>query len=105
MILPVTGLATYFAALYEIGHIVGRGRSKPPLECEANAWVYAIRTANWPPTVVVRELIKDALGSYGGTIPFRKDGTFSSRSPSGRPTASPVLVTAADRALDAEAQR
>lgn len=73
----VTNVDTYYLALHEIGHVVGRGRSKPILEREANAWAYAIETAKWPPTEEVREMIKTYLGSYGGYIRVKKDGTIA----------------------------
>ena len=63
---PVTDLVSYYLALHEFGHIVGRGRSRPLLEAEANAWVYAFETAKWPPTATVREFVAVALDSYTG---------------------------------------
>ena len=58
-------LPSYYLALHELGHIVGRGRSKPLLEREANAWVYAIETAKWPLTDDVRATISSVLQSHG----------------------------------------
>ena len=37
---PIRGQVSYFIALHEIGHLVGRGRSAPRLESEANAWLW-----------------------------------------------------------------
>jgi hypothetical protein len=71
---PVVDLVAYYTALHELGHVVGKGRSKPKLEAEANAWVYAIRTARWPLTDEVRNSIRDALRSYGGGVPILKSG-------------------------------
>lgn len=34
---PVRSVVTYAVALHEIGHVIGRGRSKPRLEAEGNA--------------------------------------------------------------------
>jgi hypothetical protein len=61
---PVVDLVGYCSALHEIGHIVGRGRSAPKVEAEANAWVYAIETAQWPLDDAVRNEIETALRSY-----------------------------------------
>lgn len=61
---PVTDMSTYFAALHELGHCVGRGRWKPQLEREANAWVWALKTALCPATSGVMEEIRDCLQGY-----------------------------------------
>lgn len=61
---PVKGVTTYFVALHEIGHIVGRGRSARKLEVEANAWAWALSHAVRPPTVRVCNSIGEALRSY-----------------------------------------
>lgn len=44
-IAPVQSIVTYAVALHELGHCLGRGRTAPRLECEANAWAWAIRNA------------------------------------------------------------
>jgi hypothetical protein len=61
---PVKGVSTYFAALHELGHIVGPGRSARKLEAEANAWVWALGVALRPPTDAVRRRIAQCLTSY-----------------------------------------
>lgn len=61
---PVRGVSTYYVALHEIGHIVGRGRSAPKLEQEANAWQWAIEHAALKPTPGVRKMIRRCLRSY-----------------------------------------
>lgn len=61
---PVTGVVSYYVALHEIAHCVGRGRSAPKLECEANAWQWAIDNAIVPPTPAVRKGIARRLRSY-----------------------------------------
>lgn len=60
----VTGIVSYYAALHEIGHIVGKGRSARKLEREANAWAYAIEVAIVKPTRSVEHHIARALRSY-----------------------------------------
>ena len=42
---PIRGQVSYFIALHEIGHLIGRGRSAPRLESEANAWLGRSTTA------------------------------------------------------------
>lgn len=60
----VNGIVSYYRALHEIGHIVGRGRSARTLEAEANAWAYAIEVAVVKPTRSVEHHIARALRSY-----------------------------------------
>ena len=40
--IPRSGARSHFIALHEIGHLVGKGRSAPRLESEANAWLFAL---------------------------------------------------------------
>ena len=47
---PIRGQVSYFIALHEIGHLVGRGRSAPRLESEANAWLFALEHCVVEPT-------------------------------------------------------
>jgi hypothetical protein len=61
---PVRGPVSYYVALHEIGHCVGRGRSAPLLEGEANAWEWAIDHAMIAPTPAVRKAIVRCLRSY-----------------------------------------
>jgi hypothetical protein len=61
---PVKGPSTYFVALHELGHIVGRGRSARKLEAEANAWAWALDVAIRPPTRAVRRQIASCLQRY-----------------------------------------
>ena len=63
---PVVDVETYYVALHEIGHIVGPGRSRPTLEREANAWIWALRNAKWPADDQVRYPIYVGLSSYHG---------------------------------------
>lgn len=61
---PVRGVSSYYTALHEFGHIVGRGRSARTLEAEANAWQWAIDNAIRPPTFAVERMIARCLRSY-----------------------------------------
>jgi hypothetical protein len=61
---PVTGMTSYYVALHEIGHLIGRGRAAPKLEREANAWQWALDNAKFPPTPGVRRGIERRLRSY-----------------------------------------
>ena len=63
-IAPVRGQVTYFVALHEIGHLVGRGRSGPRLEKEAAAWRWALRNAIVEPTDAARRSMGRRLRSY-----------------------------------------
>jgi hypothetical protein len=60
----VSGVVSYYVALHEIGHVIGKGRSAPKLECEANAWQWAIAHAAVPPSPAVRKGIARRLRSY-----------------------------------------
>lgn len=42
---PVRSVITYAEAMHELGHVLGRGRTAPRLEREANAWLWASRNA------------------------------------------------------------
>ena len=61
---PIRGQVSYFIALHEIGHLVGRGRSKPRLESEANAWVWALQNAAFEPTDATLRSISKRLNGY-----------------------------------------
>jgi hypothetical protein len=61
---PIKGQVSYFIALHEIGHLVGRGRSAPRLEAEANAWLWALDHAAVEPTVATRRSIVRRLEGY-----------------------------------------
>jgi hypothetical protein len=60
----IRGQVSYFIALHEIGHLVGRGRSAPRLEAEANAWLWALRNAAVEPTAATRRSISRRLQGY-----------------------------------------
>jgi hypothetical protein len=61
---PIKGQVSYFIALHEIGHLVGRGRSAPRLESEANAWVWALEHTAVEPTPATRRSIVRRLEGY-----------------------------------------
>jgi hypothetical protein len=61
---PIRGQVSYFVALHEIGHLVGRGRSAPRLESEANAWLWALEHTAVKPTPATRRSISNRLGGY-----------------------------------------
>ena len=63
-IAPVKGQVTYFVALHEIGHLVGKGRSGTRLEREAAAWRWAIEHAIVVPTDAARRSMGRRLRSY-----------------------------------------
>jgi hypothetical protein len=63
-IAPVKGQVTYFVALHEIGHLVGKGRSGTRLEKEAAAWRWAIEHAIIAPTDATRRSMGRRLRSY-----------------------------------------
>lgn len=60
----IRGQVSYFIALHEIGHLVGRGRSAPRLEAEANAWVWALDHAAVDPTEATLRSISKRLRGY-----------------------------------------
>ena len=60
----IRGQVSYFIALHEIGHLVGRGRSAPRLEAEANAWLWALQHAAVEPTAATRRSISNRLSGY-----------------------------------------
>jgi hypothetical protein len=60
----VKGQVTYFVCLHELGHLVGRGRSAPRLEAEANAWLWALQHAIVEPTSATRRSIGNRLRGY-----------------------------------------
>lgn len=77
---PITDLLSYYIALHELGHLVGRGRRSPQLEREANGWVYAIETARWPQTPEVSRAISSSLQSYGGgDLEYGGGGVYKNR--------------------------
>ena len=61
---PIRGQVSYFVALHEIGHLVGRGRSAARLEAEANAWLWALEHTIIEPTPATRRSISNRLGGY-----------------------------------------
>ena len=61
---PVRGQVSYFIALHEIGHLVGRGRSAPRLEAEANAWLWALENSAFEPTDATLRSISRRLEGY-----------------------------------------
>ena len=61
---PIKGQVSYFIALHEIGHLVGRGRSAPRLEAEANAWLWALEHCAVEPTPATRRSIVRRLEGY-----------------------------------------
>jgi hypothetical protein len=61
---PVRGQVSYFIALHEIGHLVGRGRSAPRLESEANAWIWALDHSVVEPTPATLRSISRRLSGY-----------------------------------------
>ena len=60
----VRGQVSYFIALHEIGHLVGRGRSAPRLEAEANAWLWALEHCAVEPTAATKRSISRRLHGY-----------------------------------------
>ena len=63
-ILPIRGQVSYFIALHEIGHLVGKGRSAPRLESEANAWLFALEHTVVEPTPATLHSISRRLRGY-----------------------------------------
>jgi hypothetical protein len=61
---PIRGQVSYFIALHEIGHLIGRGRSAPRLESEANAWLWALENSVVEPTPTTRRSIGRRLRGY-----------------------------------------
>ena len=61
---PIKGQVSYFIALHEIGHLVGRGRSAPRLEAEANAWIFALENSVVEPTPATLRSISRRLSGY-----------------------------------------
>jgi hypothetical protein len=61
---PIRGQVSYFIALHEIGHLVGRGRSAPRLESEANAWLWALDHTAVEPTQATLRSISRRLHGY-----------------------------------------
>jgi hypothetical protein len=61
---PIRGQVSYFIALHEIGHLVGRGRSAPRLEAEANAWLWALDHSIVEPTQATLRSISRRLRGY-----------------------------------------
>jgi len=60
----IRGQVSYFIALHEIGHLVGKGRSAPRLEAEANAWLWALDNAAVEPTDATLRSISKRLNGY-----------------------------------------
>jgi hypothetical protein len=61
---PIRGQVSYLIALHEIGHLVGRGRSAPRLESEANAWIWALDHTVVEPTPATLRSISRRLSGY-----------------------------------------
>jgi hypothetical protein len=61
---PIKGQVSYFIALHEIGHLVGKGRSAPRLEAEANAWIFALDNSVVEPTPATLRSISRRLSGY-----------------------------------------
>jgi hypothetical protein len=61
---PIRGQVSYFIALHEIGHLVGKGRSAPRLESEANAWLFALEHTVVEPTHATKRSISRRLRGY-----------------------------------------
>ncbi|HEX2359495.1 MAG TPA: hypothetical protein VHH72_06735 [Solirubrobacterales bacterium] len=61
---PIKGQVSYYIALHEIGHLVGRGRSAPRLEAEANAWLWALDQSAVEPTEATLRSISNRLQGY-----------------------------------------
>ena len=61
---PIKGQVSYFIALHEIGHLVGKGRSAPRLEAEANAWIFALENSVVEPTTATLRSISRRLSGY-----------------------------------------
>jgi hypothetical protein len=61
---PIRGQVSYFIALHEIGHLVGKGRSAPRLESEANAWRFALEHTVVEPTSATLHSISRRLRGY-----------------------------------------
>lgn len=61
---PVRGQVSYFVALHEIGHLVGRGRSGTRLEKEAAAWRWALANSIVQPSDAARRSMGRRLRSY-----------------------------------------
>jgi hypothetical protein len=67
-------LAHYYAALHELGHLVGPDQSLSPLEREVGAWVWALGAARWPPDDDVRLLVRVSLASHTWEAIEEKEG-------------------------------
>lgn len=61
---PIRGQVSYFIALHEVGHLVGKGRSAPRLESEANAWLFALEHTVVEPTPATLRSISRRLRGY-----------------------------------------
>lgn len=76
---PVKSTITYAVALHEIGHVVGRGRSAPRLEREANAWAWALRnTLSGTVDATFRAEVMRSLDSYHRWAERRRDRAVTS---------------------------
>lgn len=60
----IRGQVSYFIALHELGHLVGKGRSAPRLEAEANAWIWALENSAVEPTAATLRSISRRLRGY-----------------------------------------
>ena len=66
---PIRGQVSYFIALHEIGHLVGKGRSAPRLESEANAWLFALEHSVVEPTTATSAHLPPLRGIRLGPEP------------------------------------
>jgi hypothetical protein len=61
---PIRSQLGYLICLHEAAHHLGRGRSAPRLEAEANAWLWALEHSVVEPTAATRRGIGLRLRSY-----------------------------------------
>jgi hypothetical protein len=69
---PVKSAVTYAVALHEIGHVLGKWQSRPRLESEAGAWLWARENARcWTPRMDAT--MRKAMDSYLAWARARQD--------------------------------
>src|SRR5258708_1675211 len=61
---PIKSQITYVIALHDIGHIIGKGRSKRRLESEGAAWQYVLDTTIVPLRKATYRRMLKYLDSY-----------------------------------------
>ena len=88
----IKGQVSYYIALHEIGHLVGRGRSAPRLEAEANAWLWALEHSAVEPTEATLRSISNRLLGY---LELGPEPPAPPRA-AADPGAGPSLLVAAD---------